>query len=398
MISLDSRVGGRRAVASGMTAVCILLTACFVAHGSTDMSSLSQQTEDGPTNSSVQVDLSPYGPEKPEVEFSYGGNLILCWWLPQPPIGDYYKLLGRCVVFDLKGRVVSDATDSHGRLTKNYEMMFPTTAARQHFAWFLKDTNSVRTTLWGFSRDYSLGFRFLKPEGHFSLGDGELWSLGDGTKRIWTVQLPEKVGYQGIAAFLSDRGQSNILVAFSVSQAYVLSAKDGHVVDDFTYGKPETDAEQRAYRRKFGLMAEIGDPSLSFSAGPLAFDSSRHLLACGALDGRRVRVVNADPAHNIVFEAHTNDNPERPRGGLWSVVSVRFEACGKYLTAEYQFGGRLTLKHLTAAEVFDTRTWLVVWSDQKSGRATARAPRISPDGKTMALIKDDQLQIGRFAH
>ncbi len=216
------------------------------------------------------------------------------------------------------------------------------------------------------------------------------------SKRLWSVRLPEEGGELGLAAFFERDGQTNILVAFKGMKAYVLAAKDGRILASFTYGKPETDAEQRAYKRKFGLKAEIGDPSLSFFPASLAFDSSRNLLACGALDGKRVRVLSVDQPHALVFEAHSNDNPQSPRGGNWTVESLRFGGSGEYLTAEYEFGSRLTMKRLTVAEVFDTRTWRVVWSDEESGRSTARAPQISPGGKVMALVKHERLEIRPF--
>lgn len=84
-----------------------------------------------------KVNLEDYGGNPDGMEFSSDGKRILCWWLPQPSVGDYDKILGRSVVFDLAGAAVASATDSGQHLAAEQIMQFPTTASRQHFAWFL---------------------------------------------------------------------------------------------------------------------------------------------------------------------------------------------------------------------------------------------------------------------
>src|SRR5436305_430612 len=91
----------------------------------------------------TQVNLMDHGGNPADMEFSRNGRYILCWRLPQPPVGDYDKILGKCAVFDLTGAVVSSATDSNGHVAPQYVMQFATTAARQHFAWFLADTTNA---------------------------------------------------------------------------------------------------------------------------------------------------------------------------------------------------------------------------------------------------------------
>jgi hypothetical protein len=329
-------------------------------------------------------------------EFSLDGNLVLCWWLPEPPVGDYTKMLGKCVVFDLRGNRLREASDERGLLTSKYELMFPTTAAREHFAWFLRDTNEAKVTLWGFPADYSVGFRLLKAEGDFSPATAELWRLAPATARLWSVPSPSHLASDGLAGFLKGGGATNILLAPWGLHAYVLSATDGKVLETFYYGKPETEADQDAFRRRFGITAELDDPSLSFFARALSFDQVGGLMACGASDDRRVRILTVAAPHRVVFEAHASDSPRRPSGGTWSVVSVSFDAGGRYLAAAYEFAGRLTTKRITIGEVFDTRSWQVVWSAEGRGRSTVRPPRISPNGDAMALVKDNWLEIRPF--
>jgi len=324
----------------------------------------------GSTSRSFKIDLASFGTgEYPEMEFSKDGKYIMCWWLPHPPIGDYNKLLGKCVVFDREGNEVKEAADKRGRLSKEFVMMFATTASRQQLGWFLNDTNGLKNNMCGFSEGYTLGFRFLKPEGHFLTGNGEMWHLTPSTERLWVAPLPEKVSDIGLVSFFA-RGETNyLLVAFCCgSKGYVLS-KEGNLLDSFTYGILET------------------DPDLSFNAGTLSFDASQRLLACGALLGKRVRVVRIDPPHKVVFEAHTRDNPRWPWGGEWTVNSVQFECAGKYLIAGYDWGGRIFPNGKRLIEIFDTSSWRVVWSTTDEAISSSSPPRISPDGMMLAFLR-----------
>jgi len=347
----------------------------------------------------VVADLTPYGGSEPAgVEFSADGRHILCWWYPKPPIGEWDKMLGACAVFGLQGQPVNGATNGIGRLTSEFVMDFETTAVRQHFADFLKKTNGLDVVLWGFSRDYSLGLRILNDgTQNFAHGTAELWRFRPKEDRLWARETPELGSFMGIAAFLAVGEEDSLLLAYEASNTgYLLTLKDGRTLDKFTYGKPETEADELAYKRKFHLVGEMGDPSLGFYAGPLSFDRERRLLACGASYGRRIRVVSVDKPHNVVFEAHTNENPERPFGGTWSVESLRFDARGRYLVAASHFGGRLTRKYLSPVEIYDTASWQIVWSCRNKNTPRVSPPRISPDGKLMALTRGARLEIGPF--
>ena len=329
---------------------------------------------------SVRVNMADHGGNPAGMEFSSDGKCILCWWLPRPPIGDCDKILGKCVVFDLTGAAVSSATDPSGHLAPEYVMQFATTASRQHFGWFLADTTNANVCLWGFSPDYSLGFRFLKPEGYSLPGDGELWRLSPSPKRLWRIRVPEEISRRGLAGFFGTDGSERLLVAFEGMSAYVLSTNDGTLLDTFVYGSPPDHHAQIP----------------SFLAGELSFDSTRRQLACGADEGKRIMVVSANPPHGVVFKAHVAENPRRPRSGLWLVDSLDFSGGGRYLVAGYKFGGRATKKSLSMVEIFDTSSWRIVWSTEDAAISPVVTPRISPDGKTLALIRDQWLELIPF--
>ena len=318
----------------------------------------------------LRIDLAGFGTgEYPHMEFSRDGKYICCWWLPHPPIGDCDKLLGKCVVFDREGKVVKEATDHRGRMVRDYVLMFAVTASRQQLGWFLNDTNRLKNSMWGFSEDYTLGFRLLKAEGFFTTGNGEMWRLAPSAERLWVAPLPEKVSDVGLVSLFA-RGETNcLLVAFHGTRCHVLSGKEGKILDSFTYGVPET------------------DPDLGFFASELSFDALHGLLACGALLGKRVRVVRIDPPHKLVFEAHTHDNPRWPWGGEWTVNSVQFECAGKYLIAGYDWGGRIFPNGKRLIEIFDTSSWRVVWSTTDETISASSPPRISSDGKILAFLR-----------
>jgi hypothetical protein len=345
---------------------------------------------------SMRANLMDHGGNPAGMEFSSDGMHVLCWWLPQPPVGDYDKILGKCVVFDLTGTVVSSANGPNGHLASEYVMQFPTTASRQHFEWFLADTNSASVCLWGFSLDYSLGFRFLKHEGYSSPGEGELWRLSPSPERRWRLRLPEEISKRGLAGFFDTDARDRLLVAFVGMNAYVFSTSDGTMLDSFVYASPPQEVKGQPRNKLSDLPLADRAPIPSFLAGVLSFDSSRRLLACGADEGKHIRVLSANPPHGVVFEAHVGENPRRPSGGLWLVDSLHFSGGGRYLMAGYKFGGRATKKSLSMVEIFDTSSWRTVWSTEDAEISPMVPPKLSPDGKTLALIRGHWLEISPF--
>ena len=161
----------------------------------------------------------------------------------------------------------------------------------------------------------------------------------------------------------------------------------------FPLGPIESDSEAVQRKKKFGLHVDDSDPALRFSAYCLSQDTAKGWLACGAFDDKRVRVVQMASNGPMVFEANTEVNPSQPWGGNWMVHRVEFLADAKYLLAEYDFGGRGTSTVLRPTEIFETATWKIVWknSDPETGGIT-----LSPDGKRMAFLRGDVLEVHAF--
>lgn len=346
----------------------------------------------------VQVSLKRYGGGCVPLEFSPDGQLLCAWWLPHPPIGDYNKLPGLASVFDIHGSSVPEATDAKGQLAGRFASMFSDIAWRWRFSYFVQDTNGWKVTAWGVSADYTVGVRFVQPEHKdFAGGKVELWHLGQTNWLSWSTALPESVNgwTRGTVWFFDVSGSPFVLVAFNRITGYVLSQEDGKVIESFTYGKPDSPADAEARAKRFHLDPEDYGAN-SFSAGILAFEPSRKLLACGDSSSKRLRIVAVDKPHRVLFEANSEDNPAGPRGGTWSVASGHFDGNGRYLVVGYSFGGRLASKQFEPIEIYDTGKWRLVWSVNNPGICSAQPPRVSPDGKVMALIRGDVLQIGPF--
>ena len=72
---------------------------------------------------------------------------------------------------------------------------------------------------------------------------------------------------------------------------------------------------------------------------------------------------------------------------------VQFLADGKYLLAEYFFGGRGTSTTLLPTEIFETRTWKVVW---KKNDLEIKSVTMSPDGTKIALLRGNTLEVLPF--
>jgi hypothetical protein len=351
----------------------------------------------------VRIDLLPICASRARLEFSSDGRYICAWWLPTVP-GDYTRVAVTNAVFNLQGERITEATDKAGQLVGQYAVKFPAIAWRRRFADFVKNGAGYRTTIWGFKEDYSVGIRFLKPtKSEYALGTVECWRFEPSEKKQWSVPLPERSSDSGLAVFFKWEGQPSVMIAFDFAQASILSEEDGKVLGSFTCGKPDTkgdpmdrdDAEALAYKRKFHLGGDTGD--WRFSVCELAFDPVKKLLACGdGVKSPRFRIDSIGPPHRIVFEANWDQHPRRPRGGEWTVSSMHFDAAGKYLVVGYEFEGRLTSKYYTPVEVFDTASWKIVWFVNNPEIPSDTSPRISPDGKTMALTRAHWLEIGPF--
>lgn len=359
---------------------------------------LIRRTEPTWIKSPLRIDLRPFGGACKAFEFSRDGNYICLWWLPDSVAGDRHKLSGHTVVVDLHGNKVENATNERGELVPDFAEKFTELGWKAHYADFVRDTPTRKTTLWGFTDNRSVGIRLLKEFSNLATtGTLELYSLEQTPVRIWATDFEVGVEERGKVGFFKSETGDRILVAMTGMMGYIFSKADGQLMDKFTYGRPETENELLARRRRFSLPGEKDDSEGHFGASQLAFDPTSKLLACGDHESRRFRVIAVEASHKVMFEANADDDPHKPRGGVWGITRMFFDGGGRYLVVGYQFGGRQTSKYYEPVEIFDTSTWKIVFSVNHPGISSVVPPRISPDGKTLALQNGLWLEIGEFA-
>jgi WD40 repeat protein len=331
------------------------------------------------------IDLD--GPDSVHLAFSASGQMLCAWWSPGLALinGRYVKQPDEFRIFDLAGKLLWSSTNSDRSLLWSN---FPALACAQAHKAF--QTNAEG---WFLAPDCSWGIRVFKKS---SLGDDtvECWSLPQepNVSPLWTRNIARAFGVRPIATIGSS--DSEVLCSKGAGQeGLVLSRRTGDTIRTFTLGHIETDQEATKRNRRFGLGYDWGDPALYFSSHHFSYEETNHLLACGASHDKRVRVLDITPPVKVVFEANTDVNPARPRGGLWKVSRVEFASDCKYLIAGYDFGGRMTKVSIDSTEIFDTRNWKCIWSeeDSKIGSVT-----LSPDGRLLAYVRDDGIEIVPF--
>ncbi|MGA2616892.1 MAG: hypothetical protein ABSF26_04725 [Thermoguttaceae bacterium] len=334
----------------------------------------------------------------PRLEFSSDSTMICAYWSSTYRHGDKRTGPPLRVVFKASdGSIVADAVDSHSRLVGTYLRQFPRSVPRTSGMTYAPTNLSVRLATpfpdflrdsggWAFNNDFTLGVRMVNPRDVFpphekkDLVGGphlwaiELWRLSPEAKRIWAVDVPDKVADLEEGAFCKLGGKDVVFLAFHPSRfGCLFSQEDGKVVRTIPYGPTQ--------RRSLELRDEEEERGYPHT---FSIDSTRNLLASGDFTGRRIRVVAIEDGGKLVFEAHAADAPDRPRGGVWSVERVEFAANGRYLIATYHFGGRGTWRTATPTEIYDTKTWQKVWQDDDKA---IRQIIVSPDGKKMAYLR-----------
>jgi hypothetical protein len=301
------------------------------------------------------------------------------------------------VVFDLHGNQISEATDSTGQLVREFIANFPRISWRQKFTDFLSSTEHIDVTLWGFPKNHTNGFRYLRHiELPFSYGTAEFWQFSPEHSKVWSTEIPEKTAEHGMVDFFEDGGQEFVLIAFGGTGAYILSEETGKCIEHFEYRNLDSHGFKSSGQDSRPNLQKNDRNSLSFAPYRFSFDAERGLLACGDANSRMLRIISVERPHKIVFEANLEDNPRQPSGGTWSVSECSFEANGKYLMIGYQYSGRLTDKSYRPVEIFDTSDWHLVMRINDPQITSSILPAISPDAKFLAIIKDGWLEIGGF--
>jgi hypothetical protein len=339
-------------------------------------------------------------------EFSSDSKLICIWKFPDFTDRDYHFRPAtypvQCAVFDLNGQLQGNATNGNGFLTDLYKAQFPKTFRRQAcsdwFSSFGTNTSDYVVMACNVSPDNTLGMRIVAgrkgvdphTEGFSPIV--ELWRLSPIKVRIWSKQIPERTIFEnGLVDCFQMDNKTFILAAFQGRNAFVLSQDTGDIVDRFTYGPEETEAELRAREKLFRLDAR-DDFVVRFQAGYLAFDPERRVLALGDAYDMRLRIVSVDPPHAVLFEAHTSENHHTPWPGDWTIMSVGIEA-HKFVVVSYMWANRLFGEGYDCEEAFSLDTRKLVWSATNDGISFG-SPYVSPDGKMMAIGKDKWLEIG----
>jgi len=338
----------------------------------------------------LKISLSEYvdyGKEHPQLEFATNDQMICLWWWPSRKTGDYTKEPVEWVVFDVQGKMLASSSNS-------WETTSPLLRHFPGIAWRLFQQNFVKDAIGcGFSPELSYGLRVLPSK--TGPPSAELWDLHPPPKSIWTAVLPPAaLSHIRFAGLIPAEGPPAALVDLNGQEAVLLDGATGHQVDVFSYGHIESDKEAVIRKRKFRLATTDGDPSLRFDVLSFSLDPVHGHLACGSLSDRRVRVVTTGREHRTVFEANTDDHPQKPRGGSWRVNRVQFLAGGLYLLAEYRFGGRGTGEVLEPTDIFSTETWSRVWQENTP---SVRSVTLSCDGKKMAYLRESVIELGEFS-
>jgi len=337
-----------------------------------------------PDRTILKIDLQNYTRSGVGVEFATDARSVCVWWWPDPPIGDFRKLPVEFVVFDLHGGVLNVSSNTLSRAEAL--RAFPSLVWRETQQEFVKSAVG-----WAFAHDFSQGLRIRRTRD--SEHTAEMWALPARGEPIWSVHLPRCTQPEPVKILLAPTDKT-ILINLTGSQGIVLDRDTGKTQYTFPFGPIESDAEALQRKKKFGFRSADDGHSLQFIAYALSQDTSNGRLACGAFFDKRIRVVEVAPSGNLVFEANTDVNPSRPIGGNWKVQRVQFLADGNYLLAQYEFGGRGTTTVLNPVEILETRTWKRVWKESDLG---IRGVTLSPDGTTLAFLRDDGLEIHPFA-
>ncbi len=345
------------------------------------------QEKTEPPNTAKEYDLRPYFDwtnDLVRLNFAGDGRSICAWWKPYRRPGNPEKAVVEFVIVDLQtDRLRTSRETNHSEVFHD----FPMVAWREMWKDFVKDAIG-----WAFTQDFFKGLRILPSTGYGQFV-AEMWDLPQKKKPLWRTELPSPAYRPHPIELFQEFSSEAIPIATTPVGGVFLSGTTGAIKGSFTFGPIESDEEASMRKKRFHLKYSDGDPALTFSTFTFSYDPKRNLLACGTFDDRRVRTILVTEPDRIVFEAHSNENPARPRGGKWSVQRVEFLSNGKYLLASASFGGRLTIISLEPTEIFETSTWKLVWQENDT---KVRAVTLSPDGTKIAYLRENTLEVSPF--
>lgn len=338
-----------------------------------------------------------YSNEPPQLEFSSTGcsNYLLAWWYPKHRRGlsedqlkhedDQKRLMDTAIISLEEERVVDTSFDGIKHFDDRIEKCFPDSLWRQRYLDFVKKAN-----VWKISNDFNRMIVFTKKESFVA----ELWDFRSRPKCLWSKELKPPCHHNLIDVFFIEREKYSAVLLCFWDGAAIISQEKGELLDFFSYGIPNSDATRKAYREKFNLWSvREKDNSLDFDVFQADYCPEKRWIACGTIDRREIRIVSVDSKHDIINILNADAPPDRPTGGSWKVRRLSFAGQGKYLLVEYDFSGRLAAKTIESTEIYDTETWKLVWYENKRNITSVI---ISPDGKKIAFMRDQILEIGDF--
>jgi len=318
------------------------------------------------------------------IEWSATGGHLCLWW-NQGSLAR--RVPSHWIVLGTNGVVVSSWTNSPsnaGEILADFPDLLPWFKWRQHL------TNATACAV--NDKESKLFSSSVPTRGLLSSTRVEAIQLESADPPIWVKEF-KSLGSVDLIGFASEQTRQELFVGFSGTDARMLDPVNGEVTASLTYGHIETDEEALKRKRRFGLAIPGTDVSLKFSSGVLALDGIHRRIAAGSFFDRRVRVVSLVPPFPLLFEANADENPAVPPGGTWRVYWGDFVASGRFLVVEYFFSAPRTGVALRPTEIFETEHWNKVWQVES---LQVHSVTVSPDGRAMALIRDNTLEIRPF--
>lgn len=373
---------------------CVVLTAMVVSSLGVFMASgadTTKATVRDPATERVEINLEKLKvswEDFPKVVFAKDGKEVCVWW----GLGDIHRL--KFLVFDLAGKNLGSSRDTNAlKLLTG----FPTIAWKWiHYDFLHPPGRGV--TAETFSTDLSEGFRVSLANKLPESGDrpyvAEMWRLSEPKRQLWSRELPEgeqQTYHPEAIGILHDWRSEPLLIALNTVVCAELDPQTGSTKRTFAFGPIESSEEAGKRAKKFGGSEDDQDLA-GFSAGSFDYDPKHGWIACGCSHDRRIRVIDSSAPQRVVFEAHNNDNPFRPRGGNWFVYPVEFFVDGKYLVASTDFSRRFG-PYKYEIEVYETTSWRMVWKTEDN---RIQSFALSPDGQNMAYVRAATLVIARF--
>lgn len=271
-------------------------------------------------------------------------------------------------VFDLHGRFVPEALNASHQLMPAYAPLFSYIVTNSMFHDLSGDN------VWRIDARSGIVTRARREDS--SSEWIEMTSPDDASAMRWRVESDD---VEKLEVEHGDGLVESVLV-FESTSVRSLSPSTGEILHEWPYFKFDTNKGIEAYRKRFGLREEV-----PFRAWRIAHDDASGRVAAGDLQTARVRTVDLT-GRTASVELNSDMAPF-----IWQTSDIYFSG-RDYLVVRLKCAGR-TFASAEMMEVFDCRTWQRVWRSSNSG---IRAAAVSHDGKTIAIIRDNVLEIGPF--